>query len=107
MKAFGVYPAGEVSQAAGQFAPVFKPVAKRAIVIVALAEPAVVEHEELDAEWPGFFGNSCDFVGIKIEISRFPVVDENRTGLVAVNATAQPGPVKPVKGPRHAAESFA
>ncbi|MNW57583.1 hypothetical protein D3C74_354000 [compost metagenome] len=107
MKALGVYPAGKVSQSAGQLAPVFKPVAKRAVVAVAFAEPAVIEHEEFDAERTRFLGDGCDFVGIKIEISRFPVVDENRTGLVAVNAAAQPGPVKPVIGTRHAAQPFA
>ena len=65
---------GEIAE----FFCVDKPVAEGGTVIVALAEPAVVENEHFDAELGSGFGDVVNFVVVEIEVGRFPVVDEDR-----------------------------
>ena len=65
-------------QATGQTAPVLIPVPQRAAVIVPMTEPAVVQHHQLHTDRGSFFGKLYQLFFIKIEVCRFPVVDQHR-----------------------------
>ena len=73
-----VDPLDEPAQAALELRLVDKPVAQTAVVVVAAAEPAVVEHQHVDAHARRLLGNGDDLVGCKVKKGRFPVVDEHR-----------------------------
>ena len=65
-------PPGEAVEPVGQLAPVDDPVAERAVVGIALAEPAVVEDEQLDAEVACRRGDRDEPVGVEVEVGRPP-----------------------------------
>ena len=73
------------SRPSGQLAAIDEPVAERGRVVVAGAEPAVVEHEQLDAEVARRRGDLDQAVGVEAEVGGLPVVDQDR-----------PRPVTPV-----------
>ena len=62
----------------GQFLFVDRPVAQGAMVAVALAEPAVIEHKQLRTEPRALLRDGEDALLCKGEIRRLPVVDNNR-----------------------------
>ena len=66
-----------------ELAAVDEPVAERAVVVVALAEPAVVEHEQLDPEVAGDLGDRDEPVLVEVEVGALPVVHEDRPRPVA------------------------
>ena len=69
------------SQTALKLLGVDKPVAQAGGVAVPLAEPAVVQDHQSDAEAGGLLGDGIDLILIEIEIGCLPVVDENFAGL--------------------------
>ncbi|MNI25186.1 hypothetical protein D3C73_788250 [compost metagenome] len=77
-------PFHQIRQALRQLAGIHEPVAQRSGVVIAAAEPAVVKHEQLDAQRLAGTGDIFDFVGIEVEVGSFPVVDQHRAGLVTV-----------------------
>ena len=85
----------------GQLAPVDEPVAERRVVRVALAEPAVVEHEQLDAE-VARRGRDLDQLRlVEVEVGRLPVVDEDRPRPVAPRPAGEPLAVQAVERVAH------
>ena len=66
-------------QAAPDLLLIHKPVAKSAVIVIALSEPAVIQYQHLNSKLLCLSGNFQDLVIIKIKICRFPVVDQNRT----------------------------
>ena len=73
-------------------------------VVVARAEPAVVEDEQLDAEVARRGRDRDQPVGVEVEVGRLPVVDEDRPRPVAPGAARQPLAVEPWNASLHAAE---
>ena len=63
---------GEAAEAVGQLAGVDEPVAERESVLVALAEPAVVEDEQLDAQVARRCRDREQLVGVEVEVGRPP-----------------------------------
>ena len=58
------------------------------VVVVALAEPAVVEHEQLDPEVAGDLGDRDEPVLVEVEVGALPVVHEDRAVAVAPGCRA-------------------
>ncbi|MPN27121.1 hypothetical protein SDC9_174548 [bioreactor metagenome] len=69
---------GKATKARGEFLGVHRPVAKAGGVVVAQAEPAVVQDEELHAELGTLLCEVEQLVLGEVEVGRFPVVDEHR-----------------------------
>ena len=82
LEAHGVDLFGKAVDAGGQLLFVDRPIAERALIVVAFAEPAVVEHKQLRADVLGGLRDAENLLFVKVEIGRFPVVDEDRTVLV-------------------------
>ena len=85
--------AGDPVEPVGQLAPVDDPVAERAVVRVAVTEPAVVEDEQLDPEVPCRGGDADQPLGVEVEVGRLPVVEQD--GALAI-APRAPGETRPV-----------
>src|SRR5690349_12180304 len=66
-------------EAVGVFPPVNYPVAEARCVIVALPEPAVVQHEAFDTEPRGLFRLPLQHFDIVLEVAAFPCVEEHGT----------------------------
>ena len=66
----------------GELSLVDAPVAERAVIAVALAEPAVIDDEKLYAELCGAFGNLYQTFLVEAEIAGFPAVQQNGAGLL-------------------------
>ena len=66
------------------------PVAQAPVVVAATAEPAVVEHEPLDADRRGRVGEPPEVVEVGVEVDRLPGVEHERP---RVGAVAGPGPL--------------
>ena len=79
-----VYSAYKLAQAALELALVYEPVAQRVLVVVALAEPAVVHDEHIHAEFLCALRERDELVRIKIEERRLPAVYQQRTLLCPV-----------------------
>ena len=82
------------------------PVAERAVVVVALSEPAVVHDEHFDAELLGGFGEVDQLVAVKIEVRRFPAVDEQGTLGGLVFAADEVMAVEAVENAAHFAQTL-
>lgn len=95
------------AEAALEFGFVDEPVAEAGVVVVAFAEPAVVEHEHFDAESCGVSGDGEQFLFVEIEIGGFPVVDENRALAVLPVAPDQVIVEEIVEGAAHFADAAA
>ena len=74
---------GEAVDAAGELAPIDDPVAERESFGVARAEPAVVEHEQLDAEVARRGRDLEQPRLVEVEVGRLPVVEQDRPRRVA------------------------
>ena len=98
-------PLGDAVEPVGQLRPVDEPVAERGGVVVAGAEPAVVEDEQLDAELARRRGDRDEPVGVEVEVGPLPVVDEDRPRAVAPDAAGEPLAVEPVERVGQAAEA--
>ena len=61
----------------GELSLVDDPVAERAVIAVALAEPAVIDDEKLYTELCGAFGNLYKTFLVEAEIAGFPAVQQN------------------------------
>ena len=94
-------------EAARELAPVDDPVAQRRVVLVAPPEPAIVEHEQLDAEVLRLARDPDDPLVVEVEVGRLPVVEHDRTLAVAPRAARHPLPVQAVEGLGQAAEALA
>ena len=68
----------QITQALRELALVGPPVAQRGAVVVAAMEPAIVEHEALDAQRGGRRGQVLELVGLQIEVKTFPGVEVHR-----------------------------
>ena len=56
------------------------PIAKTCGVVVAAAEPAIVQHEALDAKFGGGIGLGLKLIQAMIEVNTFPGVEGHWTG---------------------------
>ena len=75
-------------QAAVDFILVDKPVAQTGGVALALAKPAVVHYQHLNADLRGVLGDLVQLLLVKIEVGALPVVDQHRAVLQLVLAAA-------------------
>ena len=62
-----------------QLAFIRYPVSQSRVIVVAVFEPSVIEHKQLQAQVLCLFGYRDQFFFGKVEVCRFPVVDEHRT----------------------------
>ena len=69
-------------QPVGELLPVHGVVAQTCLVIVAVAEPAVIQDEQLAAQVTGGFGQSQQRVLIEFEHAAFPVIVKYRPGAI-------------------------
>ena len=74
--------AGQPVEAARQLLSVWLPVAEGAGVVAALAEPAVVHHEQLDPDVPPGSGQGDEAAFGDVEIAGLPTVEQHRPGLM-------------------------
>ena len=72
-----------------QLAPVNHPVSQRAVVQIAMPEPAVVQYKELNAGFCCSAGDVHDLFMVEIEIRGLPVVDQDGTLPVAPGSAAK------------------
>ena len=79
-----VYSVYKLAQAAFELVLVYEPVAQRVVVVVALAEPAVVHDEHIHAEFLCALRERDELVRIKIEERRLPAVYQQGTLLRSV-----------------------
>ena len=93
-------------QSAGKFLLVDSPVAETGVVIVAVAEPAVVHDKHLNSRLLRFLRNGNQLFVIKVKVSRLPVVNQNRALPVLIWASDQVLSVEIVQRPAHAAETL-
>src|SRR4051794_27436881 len=91
-------------EAAGQLPPVDEPVAERRVVRIALAEPAVVEDEQLDTEVARGRGDLDELRLIEAEVGCLPVVEEDRPRPASPAPARQPVAIEPVKRIAHRPE---
>ncbi len=81
---------GEPVDAAGELAPVDDPVAERRIVGIPLAEPPVIEDEQLDPE-VARGGRDLEQPGlVEVEVGRLPGVEQDRPRRVAPRPPREP-----------------
>ena len=101
-----MHPVCKAPEAIGQLAMVHRPVSQRGPVIVAVPEPAVVQHKELNAHLRGLFGDIHQLVLIEVEIGGFPVVQQNRTGRMGVPSANDVLPAQGVELGAHAVHTM-
>ena len=82
------------------------PVAQTGKVIAACAEPAVIQNKQLHTVIFGGFRDFHQLVLVKIEVSSFPVVNQDRAGAVTPVAPCQTLLIQLVEGLAHAIETF-
>ena len=70
---------GNLFKSATQFLRVDLPISQTVCVVVAVGKPAVVQHKGVGAYLLGTVDNFKQFVGVKIEVGCFPIVDHYRT----------------------------
>ena len=68
----------EPADAAGQFLFVHHPIAKTRFIVIALTEPAVIQHEHFDTQTGSLAGHGEDLLAVKVEHGGFPVVQHHR-----------------------------
>ena len=83
------------------------PVAETALVVAAVAEPAVVEHEALGADPGRSVRQRTHALGVEVEVERLPGVDDDRARPVdgrhaaaGLGVQDRADPVGPVRRPR-------
>ena len=96
---------GQRLQPAGELPLIRHPVAERAVIAVASAEPAVIQHEQLNAETGGFIRDRFQLFKVKVKVGRFPVVDQHRPFRIAVFRPDQMIGKEPVECAGHSAET--
>ena len=64
------------------------PVTESGIIVVAVAKPAVIENEHLNAEFGSLISDLQEFLISKVEIRSFPVVDQDRPSCELILAPA-------------------
>ena len=97
-------PAADPGEPVGQLAQIRDPVAKRAVVRVAVPEPAIVEDEQLDPQVATGSRDLDEAVGVEVEVRALPVVEEDRPCSIPPHAASQPGPVQVMEGLAHPGE---
>ena len=75
----------------GQSDLVHVPVAQAGVVVAAAAEPAVVEHKSLHAEFGGGVGQLDQGGQVVVEVDRFPGVQHHGTGLAGARPAVAAG----------------
>ncbi len=95
---------GDAVEAVRQLSPVHEPVAERRVVRVTLAEPAIVEDEQLDPEIAGGRRDLDQLRFVEVEVGRLPVVEDDRPRCVAPPPARQPLAVQAVERLAHRAE---
>ena len=101
-----VNPFYQSGKSALQLVLVDVPVAKRAVIAVALAEPTVVQNQHFNTQSGSFLCKGVNLLFVKVEVGRFPVVDQNRAALGFPLAAHKMVGVQPVVGAAHVAEAM-
>ena len=102
-----VYSAYKLAESAFELALVYEPVAQRVLVVVALAEPAVVHDEHIHAEFLCALRERDKLVRIKIEERRLPAVYQQGTLLCPVFSGDEIEVIELVVYPAHLADALA
>ena len=102
-----VYSVYKLAQAAFELVLVYEPVAQRVVVVVALAEPAVVHDEHIHAEFLCALRERDELVRIKIEERRLPAVYQQRTLLRSVFSGDEIEVIELMIYPAHLADALA
>ena len=91
-------PLGQAGQTTRQALWIGGPVAQTGGIARARAEPAVIQHEELNAVLVRCTRDVDQLILVEIEVGGFPVVDQNRARLVTPFSACQPAAVQAVIG---------
>ena len=94
-------------QTAFQLVGIDIPVTQSADISLTFSKPAIVENQHLHAKFGCAFCDVQDLFFIKIKVGCFPVVDQHRTSLMFVFATAQMFPEGMMEVGTHLFKSFA
>ncbi|MPM92744.1 hypothetical protein SDC9_139880 [bioreactor metagenome] len=96
----------QLAEPALEFRLIDEPVAEAGVVVVAVAEPAVVEHQHFDAQLRGVFRDGQQFLRVEMEVGRLPVVDQDRPLAVFPRAADQLVAEYVVEGAAHGSKPF-
>ena len=88
LESFSVYPVDQFLHLAAELLFIDVPVAESGIIIISLAEPAVIQDQHIHSERDCLLCQSEDIRSVKIHIERFPAVEKNRAHLIAPFSTA-------------------
>ena len=91
----------QMLQSPGELPLIDHPVPQTGTVVIPLSEPAVVQHQHLNAGRCRFPANGKDLLRIEPEVGRLPVVDQGGSGLIFVGAPNQVIPVQVMEGMGH------
>ena len=97
---------GQGAQPTGELFLVGPPVPQTAGVIIAVAEPAVVQHKELHSQIGSLTGQTEQLGGIKIEIGGLPAVHQYRLTTVLPHIPKQVLPDGTMELPAHLTKSL-
>ena len=84
-----VYFPGQLSQRTSKFLLVHIPVAQPAVIVISLSEPAIIQHDHFYPKLSSLISKLKDCFSCKIEICRFPAVNEYRSYLIPIFSPAQ------------------
>ena len=79
-----------------QFFKIGIPVSQTSVIIISGSEPAVIQNKKLCAGFLCLFGNVQDLFLIKVKIGGFPVIQQDRTGLISPDSSHKPFSVQPM-----------
>ena len=96
----------QLAERAAELFLVHRPVAEGAQIVPALAEPAVVHHQHLDAEIGRLAGQRQQGLAAEVEIGGLPTVEQDRAVRVAVLSAADMAADAAVQPPAQCAEAF-
>ena len=102
-----VYSAYKLAESSLELVFIYEPVAQRVLVVVALAEPAVVHDEHIHAEFLCALRERDELVRVKIKKRRLPAVYQQRTLLRSVFSGDEIEVIELVVYPAHLADALA
>lgn len=102
-----IYSAYKLAKSSLELVFIYEPVAQRVLVVVALAEPAVVHDEHIHAKFLCALRERDELVRIKIEERRLPAVYQQRTLLRSVFSGDEIEVIELVVYPAHLADALA
>ena len=92
-------------KSAGELLLIDHPVAQRGGIVIAMAEPAVVHHQQLDPQRLSLMSEGYQLVAVKIKVRRLPAIDEQGALFRLIAAADQMPAIEPMENAAHFAKS--